>query len=157
MSQENVEIVRHFAEAHDGEDLMPGIREAVARWAPDPDPAEVLAWWADDPGWSGADPEIEWDTSAIPGVGTIVKGPKEVALWWVDWTNAWKSYIYRTAEYRDLGEWVLTRTEIEAVGPGDVAVEMTVFQMWKVRNGKIATCRVFPTEPQALEAAGLSE
>jgi ketosteroid isomerase-like protein len=62
-----------------------------------------------------------------------------------------------TVEYRDLGEFVLAQAAVEARGPGDVPVEMTVFQLWSVRDGKVAACRVFTSESEALEAAGLSE
>jgi hypothetical protein len=157
MSEENVEVVRGLNDPYEGEDVMPGIRAAVAHFGPDPDPAVVLAWWADDPGWRHVSAEVEWDTTAIAGIGSKVRGPTEVALWWADWTNAWERYVYRTLEYRDVGEFVLTKSAVEARGPGDVPVEMTVFQLWKVRDGKIAACRIFLSESEALEAAGLSE
>lgn len=157
MSEENLEIVRRFNDPYEGEDVMPMIRAAVAHFGSDPDPAVVLAWWADDPGWRYAHPEIEWDTTSIPGIGSKVKGPTEVSLWWIEWTEAWERYVYRTAEYRDLGELVLTKTPVEARGPGDVPVAMTVFQLWEVRDGTVAVCRVFMSEAEALEAAGLSE
>jgi hypothetical protein len=34
---------------------------------------------------------------------------------------------------------------------------MKVFQLWKVREGKVAACRVFTSESEALAAAGVSE
>jgi hypothetical protein len=155
MSQDAVEVVRRFNDPHEGQDLMPTIREAVARFGPEPDPAAVLAWWADDPSWRHVDEEVEWDTSSIGGVGTKVKGPLEVARWWGDWTEAWQRYTYTTVEYRDLGEVVFSRVAIDARGPGDVPVEMTVFQLWEVCAGKVGAGRVFMSEAEALEAAGL--
>ena len=158
MSQQDIEVVRRLNEPWEGNDVMPRIREAVAYFGPEPDPAVVLAWWADDPGWRHVHADFEWDSSAVAGVGfSTVKGPREVALWWADWTEAWHSYVYRTVEYRDLGDWVLGQYDIEAQGPGEVPVEMKVFQLWKVREGKVAACRVFTSESEALEAAGLSE
>jgi hypothetical protein len=118
MSEENVEVVRGLNDPYEGEDVMPGIRAAVAHFGPDPDPAVVLAWWADDPGWRHVSAEVEWDTTAIAGIGSKVRGPTEVALWWADWTNAWERYVYRTLEYRDVGEFVLTKSAVEARGPG---------------------------------------
>jgi hypothetical protein len=157
MSEENVEAVRRFHDPLEGKDVMPTIRAGVSRFGTDPDPEVVLEWWANDPSWQHAHPEIEWDTTAIPGVGTKVKGPREVALWWIDWTEAWKSYVYRFIELRDLGEVVLGELAIEARGPEDLPVEMTVFQLFEVRDGKVAACRVFRSEAEALEAAGPSE
>jgi hypothetical protein len=65
--------------------------------------------------------------------------------------------VFRTAEYCDLGEWVCTQTHIEARTPRDLPVEMTVFQLWKVRDGKVAVCRLVTSKSEALEAAGRSE
>src|SRR4051794_11973178 len=75
MSQDAVEVVRRFNDLYEGQDLMPTIREAVARFGPEPDPAAVLAWWADDPSWRHVDEEVEWDTSSIGGVGHQGQGP----------------------------------------------------------------------------------
>ena len=157
MSKENVEIVRQFNDPHEGKDVMPSIRDAVSQFGPDPDPATVLAWWADDPGWRYAHAEVEWDTTSIQGLGTRVKGPTEVSLWWIDWTEVWERYVYKTSEYRDLGELVLTKAAVEARASGDIPVEMTVFQLWQVRDGKVAACRVFMSEAEALKAAAASE
>jgi ketosteroid isomerase-like protein len=158
MSQENVEIVRRMHEPYEGKDVMPMIREAVASFGPDPDPAVVLAWWAEDPGWRHVHAEAEWDTSAVAGVGVKVKGPAEVARWWADWTETWESYIYKTAEYRDMGDSVLTKTDIQTRPPGaEHDLAMTLFQLWEVRDEKVAVCRAFLSESEALEAAGLSE
>lgn len=156
MSEENVEVVRRFNDPYERKDVAPVIHAAVEVFEPDPDPDVVLAHWAEDPSWRYAHPDIEWDVSA-PGVASTLKGAREVALWWADWTQAWKSYVYRTIEYRDLGVWVLTPTDVQATGPGDIAVEMRIFQIWKVRDGKIAACRVFLSEAEALEAAGPTE
>jgi ketosteroid isomerase-like protein len=157
MSEENVEVVHRFLDPYEGRDVMPVIRAVVAEFGPDPDRDHVLAWWADDPAWRYLLSEVEWDTTAIPGIGTKVKGPTEVANWWADWTDAWESYMYRTTEIRDLGGSVLTRAAVEARAPGGVPIEMTVVQLWTVLDGKVATCRVFTSESEALEAAGLSE
>ena len=90
--------------------------------------------------------------------GSKVKGPVEVARWWADWTEAWENYVYKTAEYRDMGDSVLTKTKFETrpLG-GTMTVKTTVFQLWEVREEKVAACRVFLSESEALEAAGLSE
>ena len=84
-------------------------------------------------------------------------GPTEVARWWTDWADAWDSYVYRVVEYRDVGEWVLASVDVRARGRGGIPVEMRAFEIRSVRDGKIAVSKVFATEAQALEAAGLSE
>jgi hypothetical protein len=157
MSQENVEIVRGFNQPREGDDLVPVIREALEQLGPDPTAEAVLALWDEDPGWRYAHPDIEWDISATGAVGSAIHGPLEVAAWWADWVDVWDSYIYRMLAYRDLGDWVLTPTQLRAHGRDGITVEMEIFQIWRVRDGKIAVLRAFLTEPEALEAAGLSE
>jgi ketosteroid isomerase-like protein len=157
MSRENVEIVRRFNEPHDGEDIIPLLRAGIDQVGPDPEPEAVLAFWADDPGWRYAHPEIEWDIAATGPVGMTASGPIEVARWWRDWSETWESYVDRMVEYRDLGEWVLAPTDVRAKGRGGIRVEMRAFQIFRVRDGKIAAMRAFLIEREALEAAGLRE
>jgi ketosteroid isomerase-like protein len=157
MSEENVEVVRRFNEGYDGEDVIPALRAAVERFVPEPDRATVLAAWADDPSWRHVHPEIDWDVSGAGAFGTAVKGPVEVAAWWVDWLETWESYVYRVVEYRALGDWVLVPSDVSARGRTGIPVEMRIFQIFSVRDGKVDACRVFLTEPEALEAAALRE
>ena len=155
MSEGSLEIVRRFNRGHDGEDLIPVLRRAVERLGSDPEGEAVLAVWADDPSWRHVHPEVEWDTAGV--LGTTVKGPVAVAAWWGDWLDTWESYVYRIAEYRDLGDWILTPTDIRARGRNGIPVEMRVFQIFHVRDGRVDSCRAFLTETDALEAAGLRE
>jgi ketosteroid isomerase-like protein len=157
MSQENVEIVRLFHAPFEGEDVLPHIRAALERFGPDPQPGTVLAEWAKDPAWRYAHPEIEWDVSGAGAVGLTVRGPREVALFWADWTEAWESYVYRTVEYRDLGDWVLVPVDLRARGPAGMPVEMRLFQLFQVRDDKVSRMRAFLSEQAALEAVGLSD
>jgi limonene-1,2-epoxide hydrolase len=150
---EAVEVVRRFNDPHEGEDVMPAIRDLLQRLGPDPAPDQVLAAWAQDPSWRHAHPEIEWDTSGIGGLGAAPKGPSAISDWWAEWTEAWKTYTYKTVLYRDLGEWVLTESDVEATGPADVDVKMRVFQIWKVQDDKVITVRVFLDEAEAVAAA----
>jgi hypothetical protein len=157
MSQENVEVVRRFNAPHEGENLMLLLRALVERAGPEADADVILRVWADDPGWRFADPDIEWDVTPTGGVGAALHGPSELARWWVDWLDVWDSYVYRMLDYRDLGHWVLTPTEIRARGRDGISVEVDVFQMWQVRDGRIAVLRAFLSEQEALEAVGLGE
>ena len=77
-------------------------------------------------------------------------------MWWADWVDVWESYIYRQLEYRDLGDWILVPAEIRARGRQGVAVEMRTFQLYQVREGKVAVYRVFLSEREALKAVGLT-
>jgi hypothetical protein len=157
MSQENVEIVRSFNAPHEGQNVVPVIREMVERLGPDPQPDAVLAEWGEDPGYQNLHPEFELDVSAAGAFGTVARGPREVMLSWAGWIEAWESYVYRTVEYRDIGDWVLQTVDVRARGRGDIPVEMRTFQVWQVRDGKVAVYRAFLSEQDALEAVGLSE
>jgi hypothetical protein len=90
-------------------------------------------------------------------MGDVFRGLYGVARYWADWAADWESYVYRVSEYRDLGRWVLTLADINAVGRDGVRVEMQSFQIWQVRDGKVAVVRTFLSEAEALEAAGLRE
>ena len=151
-----MEIVRLATEPHNGEDMVPTIRETVegiANWA---DTHAVVAAIANDPMVLPMHPEIEWDASAL-GLFGVAHGLYGLAVFWRDWVETWESYIYEMREYRDLGDWVLTINDARARGRGGIPVEAPVFQIWKVRHDKIVIVRLFGSEAEALKAVGLAE
>jgi ketosteroid isomerase-like protein len=156
MSPEDIEVVRRFNSAYEGEDIVPPLRESVKRLGPDPQADAVLAEWAADPAYRHVHPEVEWDTSETGTFGTVARGARELTLWWADWIEVWESYVFEVSEYRDLGDWVLSPAYVRARGRGGIAVEMRVFHLFQVRDGKVATMRAFLSEEEALEAAALS-
>ena len=157
MSEENVEIVRRYNAAHEGENLVLVIRAIIEELGPDPQPEAVLAAWASDPGLQYLHPEIEWDTTRAGPLGSNARGPLELAGWWADLGDVWESYVYRILGYRDTGDWVFTPTELRARGRDGISVEMVGFQLWQVRDRKIAVNRLFLSEGEALKALGLAE
>jgi hypothetical protein len=156
MTQANVEVVRLATEPHNGEDMVPIIRELVEGVTDWSDADAVVAAFANDPDVRPLDPEVEWDASAI-GVFGVAHGLYELALFWREWVEMWESYVYEMREYRDLGDLVLTVNDAQARGRGGIPVDAPVFQTWKVRDGKIVTVRLFGSEADALKAVGLSE
>jgi hypothetical protein len=157
MSQENVEMVRRHLDPYEGEDFVPVLSEAVEELGPEPQPDAVLALWAEGPSFRHLHQEVAWEVAIGGPLDVEATGPTEILRWWAEWLEVWESYVYRAVEYRDLGEWVLTPVEVRATGRGGIPVEMRTFEIRRVRDGKIDVCRVFGTEQQALEAAGLSE
>jgi hypothetical protein len=154
MSEENVEIVRLATEPHNGEDMVPILREVVDGvydWSD----TEVVAAFANDPDFRPMHPEVEWDPTAV-GLAGVAYGFYGLALFWREWVEVWESYVYEMREYRDLGDWVLTVNDARARGRGGMPVEMQVFQTWRVRGGKIVTVRLFLSEAEALKAVGLT-
>ena len=156
MSQENVEIVRLATEPHDGEDLVPVIREFVEGVADWSDTDAVVAAMANEANARHLHPNVEFDTSG-QGVLGVAHGLYEVAAGWREWVELWESYAYEMREYRDLGDWVLTVNDARARGRGGIPVEARVFQIWKVRDGKVVIVRLFTSESDALKAVGLEE
>jgi hypothetical protein len=152
-----MEIVRSFNAPHEGQNAVQVIREMVERLGPDPQPEAVLAWWAEDPAWQNMHPEIVRDVNATGAFGSVARGPRELVSWWAEWGGVWESYVYPNSEYRDLGDWVLTPTDVRARGRGGIPVEMRAFQLWQVRDGKVAALRAFLSEREALETLRLSE
>jgi hypothetical protein len=157
MSRENVEVVRRFNAPHENEDIVPLIRQMLEMIGPDPQPDTVLAFWEQDPAWRHAHRDIQWDTSATGVLGSTANGPTEVALWWAEWVQVWESYVYRILKYRDCGAWVLTPATVQARGREAIPIEMRIFQLWQVRDGRVAVYRAFGSEREALEAVGLRE
>ena len=154
MSQEDVEVVRQHLAPHEGEDLLPVIKELLERFGPDPQPDAVLAGpLAGDPGWRLTHPDIEWDMSATQ-MGGVVRGARELAVWWAVWVAVWSSHVYRMREYRDVGDWVLTVADVHATARG-YSVEPQIFQVWQVKDGKVSLMRAFLSEADALKAVGL--
>jgi ketosteroid isomerase-like protein len=153
MSEENVEVVRLANEPHNGEDMVPIIREVVdgLDWS---DTDAVVAALADDPAWQHLHPDIEWDWSALEFFG-VARGFYELAVVWRELVEVWESYVYEMREYRDLGDWVLTVFDARVRGREGIPLETRAAQLWKVRDGKVVIVRVFLSEAQALEAVGL--
>jgi hypothetical protein len=158
MSRENVEIVRQFTAPANGVDLVPELREMTQVLGPEFAPRAVLAWWAEDPAWKYLDPDIEWFSDA-PLLAETARGAREVALWWKEWVEIWESYVFTTVELRDVGGgWVLNVSDIHARGRQGIDVEMRVFEVAAVSEGKItAYGSGFRSERAALKAAGLAE
>ena len=148
--------MRRFHPPGESPDLVPWVREFVKRVGPDFQSEAVLAYYAHDPALQHIHPDVEWDAS-LGGLSAVARGAREFALWMSDWMEMWQSYVHCVVEYRDLGDWVLVPVDVRARGLTGVPVEMRVFEIFQVRDGKVAVFRSFRTEQKALEAAGLSE
>src|SRR6267154_762749 len=131
MSQANVEVVRLSTEPHNGEDMVPIIREVVEGldWS---DTDSVVAAIANDPDVRPLHPEIEWDASSL-GLFGVTQGFYGLAVFWRELVEVWESYVYEMREYRDLGDWVLTINDARVRGREGIKGEMKVFQTWRVR------------------------
>lgn len=149
-----MKVVRNLLSAHEGEDVLPAVRDSLERFGPDPQVDSATAVLADDPGWKYYDPEIEWDMSNATGIETRARGLRELAVWWSLWVAAFTRHEYSNVRYEDLGGWVLTVADVDARARDNSEVEkMPAVQMWRVEGGKVTVMRAFRSEEEARAAA----
>ena len=130
MSRENVEIVRRMYDAFARGDYETSL--------------------------SYNDSEIEFSQPGDePGGGTY-HGHEGVIEAFAKWLGAWDDYGVEAEELIDFGDDVLARTRHHGRGKGSgVEVEMQIFQLLTLRNGKVVRMRMYYDEAEALEAVGL--
>ncbi len=135
MSQENMEVVRGFLEAlWDRRDF-----EAALRFA---DPDLVL----------------DWSESRAPYAG-VVRGYKAATHWWKEVAEAFSGFGVERRDFTDCGpSLVVVEQSISGQGRGSgVEVRATGATIWRVRDGKVVSGKLFQSKTEALEAAGLPE
>jgi ketosteroid isomerase-like protein len=72
--------------------------------------------------------------------------------------ETWGSLTADPVTIRDLGNCVLVEVRLDAVGRlSGVAADRTTWNVFELRDGKVAAGRVYPTKAEALEAAGIQE
>ena len=134
MSQENVQRVRRAVEAMNGGDFETAL--------------------------DLAHPDIEWQTlDAFPDAGTY-RGPEEVRSFFQTWLDTFKGFRLHLENCEALDEHrVLARLRVSGEGAGSgVEVESPpFFQLIEYRDGLLLRARMFRTEDEALEAAGVRD
>jgi len=106
------------------------------------------------------DPEIELDVSEAPGVGLggVRRGAAAARQWWREWFAAWETlqFEYELLDAGDRGVMLLDlRMRGRSSGidmPFGKHAWVTTF-----RNGLIVHSKLYMSQSDALEAAGLSE
>jgi hypothetical protein len=152
VSQADVEVVRAMNEPNAGKDMIAIIAAIVDVLGPDFAEADALAFMSQDPAFQHLHPQIEWQIS-VPGQTRVARGPRGLALFFADWLDVWERYTYRAVEYRDLGDgWVLMPADLQARGRSGIEVAARLFQLFRVREGKVRLCRVYMTEQRALDS-----
>lgn len=153
MSLAAVDVVRSLQLPYEGMDLIPVIGAIVEQVRPDFDAEAIQTLIAKDPAMKYLHPDIEWHTG-VPGLEAVVRGLRELALWWEDWLNTWESYTYRGLEYRELSdEWVLMPADLEVRGRGGLDLSAHIFQLYHVRENKVDVWRISTSEAVLLAAA----
>ena len=130
MSEQNVEVVRHFFELFDR-----GETEALMRYV---------------------DPAMETiEGTELPGAGTYT-GRGGLAKAYDRWASQWDDFRLELTELIDAGRDVVAITHHRGTGRASgVAVDTIVAYVFTVDGGRLVRLRIFATKADALEAAGL--
>jgi ketosteroid isomerase-like protein len=132
MSEENVEIVRRMYDAfHSG-----NADGALAHF----------------------DPDVLVDASRARPDGGMGQVHEQLSAIVAAWMGTWDESREEITEVRDLGSQVLVLSVQHGRGKGSgVEVEAPYALLYDVHGAKITRVTMFPTQQEALEAAGLSE
>ena len=90
-------------------------------------------------------------------------GPRTVATMASEGIGTSSSMCFQTStsrstDVREVGDLMLIAARISGRGKGsDVPVGQPIWQLGEIRGGRVIWWRSYPSEAQALEAAGLSE
>ena len=107
-----------------------------------------------------AHPDIEWQTlDAFPDGGTF-RGPEGVLSFFQTWLDTFKGFRLHLERCEALDEHrvlAMLRVSGEGVESGVEVESPSFFQLLEYRDGLLIRARMFQTESEALEAAGLRE
>jgi ketosteroid isomerase-like protein len=106
------------------------------------------------------DPEVEWDASEVPvpDLAGVFRGKEAVIQWWREWLAAWDTVAF-DYELLDAGDRVLLLVDQRMRGrTTGIEVELGKYaQLATFRDGLITHYKIYSTQAEALEAAGLRE
>ena len=102
------------------------------------------------------DPEIEFTSLVLEVEGTY-RGHDGIRSWWNDILEVFPDWQPQVEDARQVGERVLLKVRAEGAGTGSgIDVDRAIWQVAKVRDGRISAWRFFRTEDEALAAAARS-
>src|SRR3954467_15475192 len=135
MSHENVELVRRLLDAFNRQDAT----GAAELWASTGD----------------------WYPAFIGGglvEGAVFRGPEGASEFVELQSETWGRVVAEPMAMREVGDHVLVEVHLQAVGRvSGTPVDRVTWNLFRVRDGKIATGRVYTSREEALEAVGLAE
>jgi hypothetical protein len=143
MSQENVEIWRTNIEDQ--------LAELAAGASPEATICKLAEIW---------DPEIELDASegGVLDLSAVFRGADAVRQFWQEWYSAWETLAF-DYELVDAGERVVMLLDLRMRGRS-TGIEMPFGKFAWVstfRDGLVVHVKLYMSQSEALEAAGLQE
>jgi hypothetical protein len=105
--------------------------------------------------------EIEWDASGIPisDLRGIHYGPQAVRRWWEEWLGAWNTmkFEYKLIEAGDDRVVLLLDQHVRGRSTGIELPLGKYAQIATFKDGRIVHWKIYVSQAEALEVAGLSE
>jgi ketosteroid isomerase-like protein len=132
MSQENVEIVRQRYEALNRRDLEGSLQDLHP------------------------DAEVDWSESFGVQRG-MYRGIGEIRRFWEEWLEVFEEIDIRPEAFITVGEHVVVPNRGYFRGRDGVGVDASSASVFKLRDGKIVSQRLYQDKEAAFEAVGLSE
>jgi ketosteroid isomerase-like protein len=132
VSEENLEIVRRYANAFNRRDVD-----------------GMLQFY---------DPKAEVDWSRSTGVEAgIYRGHQAIRDFWSTFLGTWERVTASVDEFIDCGESVVIPSRTQFWGRGGIEVEAYGVFVATLRDGRIVVYRLFHERAEALKAVGLEE
>jgi ketosteroid isomerase-like protein len=102
------------------------------------------------------DPEI---VVHDPGrTGRTYRGLAELRGFWEEWLETWQEYRVEPQEIIEAGGQVFVHTGQTGRGRfSGIEVGQDLFQVFRVRNGKVVEYRIYADRTEALESVGITE
>ena len=102
------------------------------------------------------DPDVE--LTPLRPEGATYRGHDGVRTYWDELFDVFPDFNVEIDDVREVGDLMLIAARISGRGKGsDVPVGQPIWQLGEIRGGRVIWWRSYPSEAQALEAAGLSE
>ncbi len=134
MSRENVELIRKLYELFERRDLEPAFPDL-------------------------AHPDIELRVPPLyPDTPEVFRGREGVEQWTAMIDQVWAEWRFEPERYLDEGSTVVVLAKLIAEGRSSgVHLERKVAHLWTVKGGRATSIRVYLSQAEALEAAGLRD
>jgi ketosteroid isomerase-like protein len=136
MSQENVERLRAWLEAWDLDDLAKGTFDS-----------------------SLVDPDVTYEDEILPDhAAEVYRGYEGLAHAGRVWLEPFETYSLELERVVNAGEFVLSLHRFRATfRRTGIEFDLPLAWLYTFRDGRVTRWRAFPSEAEALEAAGLKE
>jgi ketosteroid isomerase-like protein len=103
-------------------------------------------------------PDIEWVEHPDLADGRVLRGHEGVQQSWERWLEQWGEYGFDAERFIDCGDDVLVVTREHGSGlTSGASASARIYNVFTIREGKIARYREFYNEQAALAAVGLAQ